>query len=469
MIEVEIGPLSPERFQEVLDREEYARFRRALEGTARLLRGRTFWNINSSAQGGGVAQMLHELLPYAQGLGIETRWAVIEADDRFFHLTKRIHNLLHGIEGDPLDDDDARAYRDAIAPNADEVAEWVRPGDVVVVHDPQPAGLIPTLKDVGATVIWRSHIGVDEPNDAARAGWEFLLPAVGKADAFVFSRRAYIWEGLDQEKVAVIPPSIDAFSPKNQGLEEAVVDAILGAAGILENGTAADPGFERQDGGRATVTRHAEMIQDSPPPSEASLVTQVSRWDRLKDPIGVLQGFAEHVSANAAEPHLVLAGPAKDSVADDPEEAGVLSELIEAWKGLPRDRRHRVHIACLPTKDGEENAAIVNALQRRSDVVVQKSVAEGFGLTVAEAMWKDRPVVAGRVGGIQDQVVHGETGLLIDDARDLRAFGRAIDDLLSDRDRAASMGHAGHERVRKHYLGPRQLMDHADLFERLLS
>jgi trehalose synthase len=468
MLEVEVAPLAPDRFEEVLDREVYTRFRRALDGAADRMRGRTLWNINSTALGGGVAEMLHALLPYAQGVGIETRWAVIEADQEFFHLTKRIHNLLHGIDEEPLDEEDARVYESGLAPNAEALTSLIHSGDVVLVHDPQPAGLVPVLKGLGATVVWRCHIGIDRPNDHARSAWRFLGPAVREAEAFVFSRQAYAWEGLDEDRVAVIPPSIDAFSPKNQPLEKETVDAILGVAGVVDNGSSAEPVFVGQDGAQATVARQVRMIQESPPPPEASWVTQVSRWDRLKDPLGVMSGFAEHVSVDGADPHLILAGPGKDSVSDDPEEEGVLSDLTEAWKALPDDARRRVHIASLPTEDAEENAAIVNALQRRSDVVVQKSLAEGFGLTVAEAMWKDRPVVAGRVGGIQDQVVHGETGLLIDDPRDLTAFGRAISDLLSDRERAASMGKAGHERVRHMFLGPRQMMDHATLLERLV-
>ena len=167
-------------------------------------------------------------------------------------------------------------------------------------------------------------------------------------------------------------------------------------------------------------------------------------------------------------PHLVLAGPDVAAVADDPEGAEVLAEVEAAWHGLPRAVRRRVHLALLPMDDADENAIVVNALQRRADVVVQKSIAEGFGLTVAEAMWKGRPVVASRVGGIQDQIEDGTTGHLVD-PRDLAAFGARISDLLADLHEAERMGEAAQRRVRDHFLGARHLGQYVELFERVLS
>jgi trehalose synthase len=165
----------------------------------------------------------------------------------------------------------------------------------------------------------------------------------------------------------------------------------------------------------------------------------------------------------------VLAGPSVADVADDPEGAEVLEESKRAWADLPDDIRSSVHLACLPMDDGEENAAIVNAIQRRADVIVQKSIAEGFGLTVAEAMWKARPVVASKIGGIQDQIVHGETGFLIEDPRDLDEFGRAVRKLLDDPALATRLGQAAHERVREEFLGPRHLMQYLDLIAKLVG
>jgi trehalose synthase len=192
----------------------------------------------------------------------------------------------------------------------------------------------------------------------------------------------------------------------------------------------------------------------------------VSRWDRLKDPSGLLGCFAEHCSHPDA--HLLLAGPSVAEVVDDPEGAEVLAQVREEREALPAAVRDRVHLACLPMDDVEENAVMVNAIQRRADVVVQKSLAEGFGLTVAEAMWKSRPVVASRIGGIQDQIVDGESGVLIDDPTDLAAVGGAIDSLLGDPVRAEAMGIAARERIRDSFLGTRHLMQYMELIGRML-
>ena len=201
-------------------------------------------------------------------------------------------------------------------------------------------------------------------------------------------------------------------------------------------------------------------------PADAPLIAQVSRWDRLKDPVGLLDCFAEHVAH--PEARLLLAGPSVAGVADDPEGAEVLAEVRGRRAELPEDVRRRIHLVSLPMDDIEENAAMVNALQRRANVIVQKSLAEGFGLTVAEAMWKSRPVVAGRVGGIQDQIVNGD-GVLVDDPADLAAVGAAIDGLLGDPAGAAEIGRRAKERVREEFLGSRHLIQYMGLLEKLLA
>ena len=197
------------------------------------------------------------------------------------------------------------------------------------------------------------------------------------------------------------------------------------------------------------------------------MIVQVSRWDRLKDPAGVLKCFAQNCSYPTA--HLLLAGPSVAEVVDDPEGAEVLEEVRDRRDSLPAVIRERTHLACLPMEDVEENAAMVNAIQRSADVVLQKSLAEGFGLTVAEAMWKSRPAVAGRIGGIQDQIVDGESGCLVDDPADLGAVGSAIDSLLSDPRRAARIGEAARERVRGSFLGTRHLIEYMQLIDKMLQ
>ena len=471
LADVQVTPLQPQRFAEVLAGDGFARFEQTIAAAHSLLGTRTVWNVNSTAFGGGVAEMLRSLIGYVRGAGIDGRWVVAEGDPEFFGITKRLHNRLHGFAGDggPLADAERAAYERRCVTNAEALARVVRPDDVVILHDPQTAGMIPALQAAcDVPVIWRAHIGLDLPNDLAREAWRFLIPYVAEADAYVFSREAFAWEGLAPERVTVIPPSIDAFAPKNQAMSFTSITAVLRAAGLARNH--ADPHravFERLDGSVGFVRHRAEMLEESPIRLDVPLLAQVSRWDRLKDPVGVLRAFAEHVHA-AESPHLLLAGPDVRAVADDPEGAEVLAEVEAAWHDLAPAVRRRVHLAGLPMEDAEENAVIVNAIQRRADVVAQKSLAEGFGLTVAEAMWKGRPVVATTVGGIQDQIEDGRTGYLVE-PRDLRRFGERVNELLSDPHAAERMGDAAQRRVRDLFLGPRHLGQYVDLIERVLS
>jgi trehalose synthase len=468
---VPVGTFRPERFAGLLDPEPYARFLEAVERGRAMLDGRIVWNVNSTARGGGVAEMLQSLLAYARGSGVDARWSVIEGSPGFFAITKRLHNRLHGFAGDggDLGAEEARTFAQVSEANAAELTALVRAQDVVILHDPQTGGLCGPVKRTGATVVWRCHVGVDRPNDLVREAWRFLLPHVQPADAHVFTRSAYTWDGLDPARVWVIPPSIDAFSPKNEDLSPAAVTAILAAAGVFDIEAEAEARFTREDGSPGHVVRRAIIEGNRRPiPAYARVVMQVSRWDRLKDPLGVLRGFAEHV-APRTDAVLLLAGPSTASVSDDPEGRDVLDECLRAADELPADTGARVRLVSLPMEDREENAAIVNALQRRADVVVQKSLAEGFGLTVAEAMWKARPVVASGVGGIRDQMVDGETGVLLNDPRDLEAFGRAVSRLLAEPDVAEWIGQRARRRVRDVFLGPRHLMQYLDLFAALLS
>jgi trehalose synthase len=210
------------------------------------------------------------------------------------------------------------------------------------------------------------------------------------------------------------------------------------------------------------------MIELMPPPADEPLVVQVSRWDRLKDMPGVMTAFADHV-ATTGTGHLVLAGPDVSSVTDDPEGAAELAHCQEVWSALPADRRRRIHLACLPTDDVEENALMVNALQRHAAVVCQKSLAEGFGLTVVEAMWKGRPVVASAVGGIRDQIDDGRSGVLLQDPADLATFGSLVRGLLDDPDRAARVGVGATERAATDFLPDRHLRHWAELIDDVLS
>jgi trehalose synthase len=453
------------------------RYRRLLETAGEFrarLAGRTIWNVNSTATGGGVAEMLQVIVGYTRDLGIAIEWLVISGDAEFFAITKRLHNQIHGdVAGGPLSEAAAGHYAQGLAANAAELVGRVKPGDVVLLHDPQTAGLAAPLAQAGAHVAWRCHIGVDWSNEATVAGWGFLRPHVTAAQAYVFSRREYVPGWIPADKVAVIPPSIDPFSPKNQELSAETVRAILTVIGVLD-GTAADDGglagrasFVRRDGSTGVVTRPAAITAAGRPGPAEPVVLQVSRWDRLKDMAGVLRGFADHVVPSGPG-YLVLAGPAVEGVSDDPEGAAVYAGCVAQWHDLPPVARARIMLVSLPLDDIDENAAMVNALQRHATVIVQKSLAEGFGLTVAEGMWKGRPVVGSAVGGILDQVADG-TGILLPDPRDLKAFGTAVSELLGDREKAEQMGLAAQAHIRENYVGDLHLLRYARLFSAMLA
>lgn len=457
-----------ERYRSLLA-DEYEELERAAHRARERFAGRVIWNVSSTARGGGVAEILRCLLPYARDAGVDVRWVVMQEGPEFFAVTKRLHNHLHGDPGDggALDEGARQLYELVLRDNSDALAPRLQSGDVAYLHDPQTAGMVPALRERGLKVVWRCHIGVDRPNHLVRDAWDFLRPYVEQADAYVFSRHDYVWQGLDHGKVWCMPPVIDPFSPKNQDFEPEVTGAILSSIGLTSGAPGGAPVFERTDGTPGRVERPATALQEEPVPDGARLVAQVSRWDRLKDPLGLLKMLAEQL----AEPdlHLVLAGPDSGGVADDPEGAAVYDEVAAAWRALEPERRRRAHLVSLPMHDIEENGAMVNAIQRRADVVLQKSIAEGFGLTVAEAMWKRRPVVGSRLGGIQDQVEDGVTGLLIDDPHDLAACAAAIEAILGDPERAKSMGEAARQRVVDRYLAIHRLREYVELVAALIE
>ena len=468
---VDIEPKPLDGLTQILDRSFLDGFTIQMRETASRLDGRKVWNINSTVEGGGVAEMLGALLPYWADLGWDIRWTVMFGDDDFFEVTKRIHNALHGasLTNGGLDEDARRVYASTTAANADAIKGVVSPGDVALIHDPQAAGLIAPLLEHGVHVSWQCHIGTDDPNDNTRAAWDFLRSYVSDADRYVFTRERHMWDGLEASRLRIIPPSIDALSAKNMSLTEDEVTNILRTAHFLAGDPSRAAQFRCQDGRTGTVERPVDRVGgELRLPRSARIVLQVSRWDRLKDPIGCIRILAEHLS-DIDDLHLVHAGPSTAEVDDDPEGAEVLAECAELWKSLPAELQERVHLISVPMDDVEENAVIVNALQRYADVVLQKSLQEGFGLTVSEAMWKQKPVVASRVGGIQDQIEDGKSGILVDEPADLAAFAREIRKVLSDDAMALNLGKEGYRRVCDHFLGPRQLLQYADLVDELVT
>ena len=474
MREVTVGAVPPSRLAPLVAPVRAALLESVAERARNLLAGRTVWNVNSTAQGGGVAEMLQTLVAYGRGAGIDTRWFVLVGDERFFTMTKRLHNLLHGSAGDggDLDDADRAHYEAVLARNLDPWQERVQPGDIVLLHDPQTAGMVAALRARGAHVVWRCHVGADRTNAHTDRGWEFLRGYVQAAQACVFSRAQYAPSWLPPEALRVIPPSLDPFSAKNAELTTHSVRGALDRAGLV----ARDDGdgtlqFTRRDGSTGTVRAHSGLLldEDRPVPADAQVLLQVSRWDRLKDMAGVLVGFTEQLHLFPEQAHLMLVGPDVSGVTDDPEGAQLLQECRALRAGLPPSVRDRVHLCCLPMDDVDENAHLVNALQRHATVVAQKSLVEGFGLTVTEPMWKGRAVVASAVGGITDQVVDDVSGVLLDDPTDLHRFARLAAGLFQDPERRERIGTAAHERVADAFLGDRHLIRYGELFEALVS
>lgn len=469
-VEERVSPIPLERLYEVLEPDQADQMREAAARLAGVVGDRTIWNLNSTAAGGGVAEMLRPLLAYGRGAGIDVRWLVIGGEPEFFRITKRLHHAFHDSPGDggPLGPAEQEQVAAVARANADQIDALVRPGDVCICHDPQTAGLVPALVDRGAIAIWRSHIGTTTHSDRTRMAWDFIADNARRAHHLVFSREAYVPDDLSDVPWSIIAPSIDPLAPKNVDLTVEQQRAILGHVGILRCDDLEHTGYLRRDGAPARVDHVADIVSAGPPPTpDTPLVVQVSRWDPLKDMAGVMHAFARFVD-HGSDAHLVLAGPNVSGVADDPEGADVLDDCIAQWRDLPHAARARIALVCLPMTDAEENAIIVNALQRHATVVVQKSLQEGFGLTVSEAMWKGRPVVGGAVGGIVDQIVDGETGRLVDPS-DLEAFGTAVAELLADPTRAEAMGTAGQERTRQHFLASRHLVQYADLIADLIE
>jgi len=366
------------------------------------LRGKVIQNINSTSVGGGVAEILTGMVPLLKDIGVDARWDVIKGGMQFFEVTKKMHNALHGKENQ-IDDEDLAVFLETSYKNIEEVATY---GDVVFVHDPQPIVLI--NKRAANKWIWRCHIDISCPD---RKVWDFLREYVVKYDAAVFSAPSF-----SQDlpiKQFLISPSIDPLSDKNKDLPEDVIAGVLEKYGI---------------------------VRDKP------IITQISRFDRLKDPLGVIKAYGQ-VKENI-DCQLILAG---GGASDDPEGAQVLEEVREAAK---KDKD--IHVLLLPQNDIE-----INALQRASDVIMQKSLREGFGLTVTEALWKAKPVVVSSVGGIPLQVKNKYSGLLCHSV-DGAAF--ALKQLLNSPSYAKRLGENGREHVRNNFLITRHIKDYMLLF-----
>jgi trehalose synthase len=315
--------------------------------------------------------------------GVDSRWLVISGEPDFFRITKRIHNRLHGAEGDggPARRRRARAYEAALEPNKPALADTSRPATSSSSTTRSPPGWSPRSRSSTSSSIWRLHVGADEIEDHVRGAWDFLRPYIEPADAWVFSRDAFAWDGLDAERTFTIAPSIDVFAPKNEDLDDDEVRAILVAAGLLD-GDAPAP--------EHAIERRADVLEERPLPADRPDGPAGLALGRAQGPPRRAQGVRRaHRAAPRRRPR--ARRPVRRGRLRRPEGADELERVQDDWRALPDDIRERVHIASLPMDDHDENAWMVNALQRHAAVVVQKSLAEGFGLTVSEGMWKGRP------------------------------------------------------------------------------
>lgn len=418
------------------------------------LDGRTVWMVNSTASGGGVAEMLPKQIGMLRALGVDVEWGVIEVESTaFFEFTKDIHNLLHGSGYPEITDEERERYERVSRDLAAALVDLLAPEDVLVVHDPQPlaAGALATGK-AGVPAIWRCHIGSEESSPASQAAWKFLEPWIAEYDGTVFSLPSYVPDFLTTE-ATLIPPAIDPYSAKNRRLQPQQVAHILARAALVDTDHPV-PRFDgvaqrlQADGGYAPATEPADLGLLFRP-----VVCQISRWDRLKGFVPLLDGFArlkravETDSETSADvenardaehrrritnARLVLAGPDPFSVADDPEGREALEELEAAWLDLDDGTREDVAIILMPP-DRFDSALVINALQRCATIVAQNSLREGFGLTVTEAMWKRAVMVGSDTGGISAQVRDGTDGRLIPDASDPASVAATLDDVFGAR------------------------------------
>jgi len=433
------------------------------------LAGRTVWHVNTTAVGGGVAELLRSAMPRHASVGIRARWLVMQADQEFFGVTKQLHHLFHGRAGHgrPLGPTEVTQYERTTREAAAEALTHMTPGDLVLLHDPQTLGMAPTLRQAGMRVAWRSHIGTVRPSPEVTAAWDFLKTFAQAPQRWVFSMPEYVPPGLDIGKVVIIAPAIDSASEKFRPMADEEIRGILASTGLMDAPRSAATAEQIDSWIAEYATQRVRVWQDEPLPPNVPTVLQLSRWDPLKDMTGTLNAFVGHIAPVSAA-HLVLAGPDPADVADDPENAAVFAAVLRERAALPADVRRRVHLVGLglanDTTELRANAVVVNALQRHATVIAQKSLEEGFGLAVTEAMWKAQPLVASAVGGVRAQVTHEVTGLLVDDPADLAAFGHQVTRLLHDEALRKSLGRAARDHCARHYLAEREFRDHVMLY-----
>lgn len=408
--EVKTAKFDLKRYHSLTDQS----FFEEIDTLAEKIKGAKIIHLNATASGGGVAEILNTFIPMLGSVGLDVKWYFIKNNLKFFELTKEIHNFLQGKKGELTKD-----QKDFFLQINKEIAEEMKnlKPDLWVIHDPQPAATMHFLP-YKTRSIWRSHIDTSKPNQKV---WNFFLPYLKEFDLYVFSMRRYIGEGIPYEKSRIIQPAIDPLNQKNYEL---------------------DPVYAKQ------------LVKKFKLDTERPIISQISRFDPWKDPWGVIDAY-RIVKQKFPNLQLCLIGAFS---LDDPEAVGIMEDL-KKYAGDDKD----IHI--LSNLDGV-GALEVNAFQTVSDVIIQKSHKEGFGLTVSEAMWKKRPVIGGKTGGIVEQIEDGVSGFLVTTAQETAE--RTIQ-LLDDEKLAHRMGEKGKEIVRKKFLLPRLLRDHLKLYNELLN
>jgi trehalose synthase len=446
---------------------------RELRAEARMLvpqiKDRNLWMISSTANGGGVAEMLPQMISLLGDLGLKTRWAVIGTDNKkFFPLTKRIHNMIHGQGKGALDREEKQLFEAINKENADSFMQYLKPKDIVVIHDPQPLAMGSILKkETGITTLWRCHIGLDRHLPVTHAAWTFLKPYAKTYDHAVFSAPEYIPDYLAGFST-IIHPGLDPCSHKNRELSPHKLVGILCNSGLkVEREPVLTPPFSkpamrlRGDGSFVPANSLGGIGL-----LYRTTVTQISRWDRLKGYRPLLEAFLKlkrrlNDRERKWDPRhrrrigiarLVLGGPDPESIQDDPEGSEVLQELIDYYCNLTPEYQKDIALLTLPMESRKENALMVNTLQRCSTIVVQNSIQEGFGLTATEAMWKRVPILGTHACGLRQQIRYGIDGMLTYDPNNPDEIADNIDQLLKSPIQRDLMAISAQRRVQDEFL-----------------
>ncbi|QWT22122.1 glycosyltransferase [Bacillus sp. NP157] len=384
-----------------------------------------------------MAELLRSNIPLLRGLGVDARWIVFAGSDAFFRVVKRLYHAAYGLPGDgsPLGEAQLMLFGETAIAGMPELGARVRRGDVVILHDPQSLGFAPLLRRLGVHVVWRMHLGTAATNEFTNEARFFLEHWTGALDAAIFLHRDYVGAWGLHCPASAVAPSIDPWSPKNRPLGAETAQKLLGSLGLA-------PGSAR---GELTRSSHRNT-------SCRPYILQVGRWDEAKQPMQLVDEYlALCQTAGCDDLTLVLAGPSPDAVADDIEGRGVLDRVKATLNALPDRFRTRIRAMDLSMADSEANARMVNVLQANARVVVQNSSAEGFGLTITEAMWKSRPVVVRNVGGLAHQVEDGVNGRVVD-ACQPGAIAGAVSEVLWSPQVAHRLGRQARERVKHSYL-----------------